>query len=144
MRAIHFLELRARIDALRRKAGLAVYVWTDPALIAGATPVKVVHLTELRTALDEAYVAAARPAPVYDDAAVAGGTGIRAAHLMELREAVAALETWHHGDGTPASRATSAVRRAGWSKDAACRVTALGPAGHRRTRARIPNRAYAA
>ena len=91
VRAIHFLELRARVDAQRARVGRPGFGWTDPTLIPGVTPVKRVHLTELRAALAEAYVAAGRPAPVFTDAVVTGGTGIRAAHLMELRAAVAAL-----------------------------------------------------
>ena len=51
------------------------------------------HLTELRTALDAVYDAAARPRPSYTDAAVtAGATTIEAVHLTELRAAVVALE----------------------------------------------------
>ena len=93
VRAIHFLELRARIDALREAAGRPAFGWTDPALTPGVTPIRRVHLTELRAALAEAYSAAGRAAPTYADRTVAAGaTGIRAAHLMELRAAVAALE----------------------------------------------------
>ena len=92
VRAIHFLELRARIDALRTGAGLPAFGWTDPTLTPGVTPVKRVHLTELRGALAEAYAAAGRPPPTWTAAAVtaAGATGIEAAHLMELRAAVGA------------------------------------------------------
>ena len=93
VRAIHFLELRTRIDALRRAAGLAPFGWTDPALRARVTPVRLVHLLELRSALAGAYAAAGRAAPRWTDAApVAGTTPIRAVHLMELRQAVVALE----------------------------------------------------
>ena len=93
VKAIHFRELRARIDALRESAGRSGIRWTDPALTPGVTPIKRVHLTELRAALAEAYVAAGRAAPTYTDPVVtAGATVIRAAHLMELRAAVAALE----------------------------------------------------
>ena len=93
VRAIHFTELRARIDSLREAAGLGRFSWTDPALRAGVTPVRLVHLTELREALGAAYTAAARAAPRWTDAApVAGSTPIRAAHLTELRAAVVALE----------------------------------------------------
>ena len=93
IKAIHFLELRARIDALRTAAGRPAFQWTDPTLTPGATPVRRVHLTELRAALAEAYTAAGRAAPTYSDPVVAGGmTAIRAAHLMELRASVAALE----------------------------------------------------
>ncbi len=93
VKAIHFRELRARIDALRESAGRPAFRWTDPVLTPGAMPIRRVHLTELRAALAEAYVAAGRAAPTYTDPVVtAGATVIRAAHLMELRAAVAALE----------------------------------------------------
>ena len=93
VRAIHFTELRARIDRLRVAAGLVRFVWTDPVLRAGATRVRLVHLTELRSALAEAYAAAGRPVPRWTDTAAVGGTiPIRAAHVTELRAAVVALE----------------------------------------------------
>ena len=92
VRAVHFRELRTRIDALRRNAGLAPFSWTDPVLTAGVTPVRHVHLEELRAALDEAYAAAGRMPPRWTDAAAAGATPIRAAHLTELRAAVVGLE----------------------------------------------------
>ncbi len=93
VRAVHFTELRARIDALRVEAGLARFGWTDPVLRAGATPVRLAHLLELRRALAAAYAAAGRPAPRWTDGApAAGSTPIRAAHLTELRAAVVALE----------------------------------------------------
>ena len=93
VRAVHFAELRARIDVLRREAGLAPFAWTDRVLTAGVTPVRLAHLLELREALDAAYAAAGRSAPRWTDAAPAGGaTPIRAVHLMELRASVVALE----------------------------------------------------
>ena len=93
VRAIHFAELRTRIDILLGEAGLAPFGWTDPVLRAGVTPVKLTHLLDLRSALAAAYLAAGRSAPVWTDPApVEGTTPIRAAHLMELRAAVMALE----------------------------------------------------
>ena len=93
IRAVHFRELRERIDALRSSAGLARFGWTDPVITAGVTPVKLVHLLELRAALGAAYAVAGRAAPRWTDTAPTGGaTPIRAAHLMELRAAVVALE----------------------------------------------------
>ena len=93
VRAVHFTELRTRIDGVRTAAGLSGFAWTDPALTAGVTPVRLVHLLELRLALAEAYTTAGRPAPRWTDAAPVGGTTpIRAAHLMELRAAVLAQE----------------------------------------------------
>ena len=93
VRAVHFTELRARIDSLREAAGLGRFRWTDPVLRAGVTPVRLVHLLELREALRAAYTAAGRAGPRWTDAApTAGTTPIRAAHLTELRAAVVALE----------------------------------------------------
>ena len=93
LRAVHFTELRARIDAVRSAAGLARFTWTDPVLTAGVTPVRLTHLLELRSALAAAYASSGRSAPIWTDPApTPGTTPIRAAHLMELRAAVVALE----------------------------------------------------
>ena len=93
VRAVHFTELRTRIDALRTAAGQGRFTWTDPVLQPGVTPVRLVHLLELRSALAAAYAASGRSAPRWTDASPVGGTtAIRAAHLMELRAAVVALE----------------------------------------------------
>ncbi len=93
IRAVHFAELRARIDALRSSEGLARFAWTDPELLVGVTRVRRVHLLELRSALAEAYGAAGRAGPRWTNAAPAtGSTPIRALHLSELRAAVLALE----------------------------------------------------
>ncbi len=93
VRAVHFLELRARVDALRMGAGLPELGWTDPVLVPGVTPIKQVHLAELRTALLEVYVAAGRPAPIYSTRALTSGTTVIAAvDVMEVRAAVSALD----------------------------------------------------
>ena len=93
VKAVHFTELRTRIDGLRSAAGLPRCSWTDPALRAGETRVRRVHLLELRAAVAEAYGAAGRSAPRWTDALPsAGSTPIRALHVTELRAAVLALE----------------------------------------------------
>ena len=92
VKAVHFRELRLRIDALRTKAGLAPFPWTDAALTTGSS-VRRTHLLELREALAAAYSAAGQAAPGWTDPApVAGATPIKALHLMQLRAAVIALE----------------------------------------------------
>ena len=94
VRAVHLLELRSRIDALRLRAGLSAFGWTDAKVVPGVTPARALHLLELRSALGEAYAAAGRPAPGYTDAAVTpGATAMRALQLQELRAAVTALES---------------------------------------------------
>ena len=93
VRALHFMELRTRIDAVRGAVGLEPFPWTDPVLTAGATPVRIAHLLDLRAALASAYAASDRVAPSWTDATPeAGTTPVRSAHLMELRAAVMALE----------------------------------------------------
>ena len=93
IKAVHFAELRTRIDALRVGAGLARFQWTDPVLVRGVTPIRAVYLQELRAALGEAYVAAGRAAPGWTDAdPTPGVTPIKAVYVMELRAAVVALE----------------------------------------------------
>ena len=93
IKAVHFTELRMRIDALRSTGGLTRFSWTDPVLRPGVTRVRRVHLLELRQALAEAYSTAGRAAPRWTDASpAAGSTPIRAAHVTELRVAVLALE----------------------------------------------------
>ena len=93
IRAIHFTELRQRIDALRDAAGLARVSWTDSVLRPGVTPVRLVHVLELRVALAAAYKAAGRAVPRWTDPSPTGGTTpVRAAHLTELRAAVVTLE----------------------------------------------------
>ena len=93
VRAVHFTELRSRIDGLRAAAGLGRSAWTDPVLTAGVTPVRLTHLLELREALAAAYAASGRSAPRWTDPApMTGTTPVRAAHLTELRAAVIALE----------------------------------------------------
>ena len=95
VKAIHFRELRARIDVVRVAAGLEAYGWTDQVLTSGVTPVRLAHLLELRSALGEAYAVEGQGGPSYSDAAlVAGRTAIRAAHVMEVRAAVVAAESW--------------------------------------------------
>ena len=93
-KAVHITELRVRIDILRAAHGLAPYPWTDATLGPGIV-VKAVHLTELRAALEQAYVAANRTGEfqIVTDPVVTGRvTPIRAAHIHELRQAVVTLE----------------------------------------------------
>ena len=72
VKAVHFTELRARIDALGEERGLAPFAWTDRVLTAGVTPVRLAHLLELREALGEAYAAAGRSAPLLEMATKKG------------------------------------------------------------------------
>ena len=112
VRAIHFTELRTRIDALRVTHGLGQFPWTDATLAAGVA-VRGIHMSELRTALRQAYAAAGRSAG-FTTAAVQAGSGIRAQHINELRRAVEALTVTsqpEHQITLTAVRFDRAVRR---------------------------------
>jgi glucose/arabinose dehydrogenase len=92
VRAVHFAELRTRIDAQRVRFKLQAFRWTDPSLSAGSTPIRTAHVLELRRALAEAYSAAGRALPQYTDTDITSGSLVRAVHITELRAAVRALE----------------------------------------------------
>lgn len=91
LRAVHILELRTRIDALRSRYGLTPMAWTDSSL-AGVRA-KAVHIQELRSALSAVYSAAAVASPSFTDSEIVSGTTvIRFVHIEELRAAVIELE----------------------------------------------------
>ncbi len=65
------------------------HTFTDDPLVAGTTPVKAVHLTELRTAVNDARAVYGLPAAAWTDPTVTpGGTMVRAVHVTELRDAL--------------------------------------------------------
>ena len=71
---------------------LAAFECTDATLVAGVTPVKAVHLAELRTALGDVYAAASATPPTYTyPTVIAGATIITAVDIAELRSAVLAI-----------------------------------------------------
>jgi hypothetical protein len=91
IKAVHFIELRSAVDLVRSIVGLPGFDWTDPTLTPEITPARVVYLTALRTALDQAYLASVppQPPPVYTDPTLAPGiTIIKADHVNDLRRAV--------------------------------------------------------
>ena len=90
VKAVHFTELRWRIDDLRIAHGLDRFSWTDSTLAAGVT-IRGVHMSELRTALRQAYDAAGQTVGFSSGSVPAGGS-IRASHINELRRAVETLE----------------------------------------------------
>jgi uncharacterized repeat protein (TIGR02543 family) len=92
IRAVHVTELRAAIDTLRTRQGLAAFAWTDGSFAAGTTPIRRSHLAEMRTALTAVFTARGLPAPTWTDPAItSGATPVKAAHVTELRTATLSL-----------------------------------------------------
>jgi hypothetical protein len=91
IKAVHFSELRSAVDLIRSIVGLPGFDWTDPTLAPEITPARVVYLSDIRTALDQACLASVppQPLPVYADPTITPGiTVIKAAHVNDLRLAV--------------------------------------------------------
>jgi beta-lactamase superfamily II metal-dependent hydrolase len=86
IRAVHYLELRTAVNAVRAAAGLSAFTFTDPSL--AGMPVKAIHLGELRTALDAARAVIGTPAVTYGNTVTPGATPVRAAGILELRDGV--------------------------------------------------------
>ena len=86
IKAAHFTELRAAVNAMRAAAGLPAGTFTDPTLTARSTKVMRAHIVELRSALDAARALVGLPAITYTDAAItARVTPVKAVHVTQLR-----------------------------------------------------------
>ena len=84
--------IRAAVNDVRDRCGLAAASWTDPDIQRNVTPVRAVHITEPRAALAEAYRACRRTLPSWTDPGLGPGTRVKAVHSSELLEAAAALQ----------------------------------------------------
>ena len=49
IRTLHITDLRLYLDAARTALGLNAVVYTDPSLTAGVTPVRRLHIVDLRS-----------------------------------------------------------------------------------------------
>lgn len=90
VKAQHLLELRDAVNAVRIAAEKTAVTNWQPG-VAQQQPIKAVHITELRSYLDEALGAINPPAqPGYTDPNVTSGgtTQIKMAHVDELRRRV--------------------------------------------------------
>jgi hypothetical protein len=93
VKAVHFIELRDRINAVRVGCGAPPFSWADPVLVPGSARPHASHLAELRSALEGGYAACGLGSPTYTDPVLTPGvTVIRAVHIVELRLAVVALD----------------------------------------------------
>lgn len=91
IKAAHFTELGEAVNTVRARYGLGSFGWSRSTAAPGGTVLKE-HLTDLRTALTQAYQAAGRTPPGFAETIVARETLIKASHINELRTFVRALE----------------------------------------------------
>ena len=101
----------------------SVTAFTDHPLRPGVTPVRAVHLLELRARTDRVREGLGLPAFGWTDAVLTPGvTPVRQVHLTELR---AALEQAYRASGRPPPRYTDLAVRAGTTVIAAAHVMEL-------------------
>lgn len=62
--------------------------WTDPVLTPGKTPVKAIHVLELRSKINDMRAAYGLERVTWTDTLSAGGGPVKAAHIAELRTAM--------------------------------------------------------
>lgn len=80
--------MRNAIDALRLVAGLSPAPWTDATLSPTSTIIKAVHITELRTYLENVAALLGYAAGSYTDPGLGGGFVIKRLHIEELRQRI--------------------------------------------------------
>ena len=97
-------------------------LFTDDPLVPQVTRAKVVHLTELRQAVNAIRAAAGLPAATFTGPTVTNATKIKAAHWLELRSALHQART---SIGLPGITFTDAAFNAGATKIRAVHVAEL-------------------
>ena len=80
--------LSARPATLNSAVPQSPPTFTDDPLVAGTTPIKAVHITELRTAVNQARARAGLAAATWTDSSLSG-VAIKGVHIQELRDRLA-------------------------------------------------------
>ena len=87
IRAVHFLELRSAVDAIRLLVpGMAPAVYSDPVTMGG--PIMRSHIEQLRSALNDARGALELPLLTFTDWPLPVAAVVKATHVSELRGGV--------------------------------------------------------
>jgi hypothetical protein len=86
------LDQRAQVSALANKFGFPSPTFTDPNIMVGETPIKAIHVSELREWVDRIYAQAGRKALWTSDVA-RPGQAPQALQWQEIQEAVTFLNT---------------------------------------------------
>lgn len=87
IRLAHINELRRTLDFWRAQNGLPAFSWTDAPYVEATTPIKAVHFTEMRSAIQDLWTDKGMGTiPDWTGgAAPAAGGAIRASHVNDLR-----------------------------------------------------------
>jgi hypothetical protein len=88
VKAIHFLELRDAVNAVRAAAGLNAFTWSDPQgrVPANNVPILKSHMQDLRNGLDQALSSMGLTPQAYTDQGLPPGTSVQKVHIDELRQ----------------------------------------------------------
>ncbi|HVS31977.1 MAG TPA: fibronectin type III domain-containing protein, partial [Thermoanaerobaculia bacterium] len=86
IRAVHLLQLRTAVDAVRKLAGLSDGEYTDE-ILDSAVAIKRVHVIELATALNDGRTGLMLT-PIVEPSITAGVTTVQASHIHTLRAGV--------------------------------------------------------
>ena len=84
---VRAVDSAGNLSAYSNTVAATAVTYTDGILTADATPLKAVHMTELRTVVNSVRRAAALPDASWTDANLAGAN-VRAIHLQELRNSL--------------------------------------------------------
>jgi hypothetical protein len=90
-KALHIIELRRAVDALRAVAGLQPATWTDFGLVPLVTIIRVVHVNELRAYLNDVMVRLGYPTQPYTDPSLTARYVIKRVYIEELRQRIRAI-----------------------------------------------------
>jgi hypothetical protein len=84
---VRAVDSAGNVSAYSNTVVATAVTYTDAQLSAGVTPVRAVHMTELRQTVNSVRRAAALPDASWTDANLAGAT-VRGVHLQELRDSL--------------------------------------------------------
>jgi RHS repeat-associated protein len=110
VRALHVMQLREVVNAVRTLAGRGGAAWTNANITPQQSPIRADDVRDLRSALSEALADLGVSAPAYTDPTLAtgqNGTTVRRAHVAELRLSAT------RGQGGPGGAASTPMPRDG-------------------------------
>jgi hypothetical protein len=84
---VRSVDTNAQVSAYGNLDYATAFVFTDSSLTAGSTPIKVVHLTELRQTVNAVRLTAGLSASTWTDSTLSG-VAVKEIHVQELRDSI--------------------------------------------------------